>query len=224
MGSTAAAALLLLAMASCSSTPTAKGTGQPAPPGTPQPAANGSGTTPGSGRQAGAIPVGPGPQTKYTVQAQPAPGTCKYRFTTAKEPLPDPVCTPGATNPAVTQATLKTTICRPGYTAAIRPPSSITAKEKAASILAYAYTGNLRDDEYDHFLSLEFGGDPNDSRNLWPEPPSPGHKPGSGVNNPKDAVENKLHAAICSGKVTLTAAQQAVVTDWTTALKTLGLN
>ncbi|MFH7340787.1 hypothetical protein [Streptomyces sp. KHY 26] len=39
----------------------------------------------------------------------------------------------------------------------------------------------------------------------------------------KDPVETKLHTAVCSGKVTLRAAQQAIVTDWTTALSKLGL-
>ncbi|MDJ0347366.1 hypothetical protein QMK19_39960 [Streptomyces sp. H10-C2] len=220
-----ATTILLLAMTACSPDTTgANGTGNPAPPTTPKPAGITTGATPHGGRPTGTIPIGAGPQKKYTAQPQPAPGSCHYRYTATREPLPDPVCTPGATNPAVTQATIKSTICVPGYTATIRPPSSVTAKEKAGSILAYAYTGNPRDDEYDHFLSLEFGGDPNDARNLWPEPPSPGHKPGSGVSNPKDAVENKLHTAICSGKVTLTAAQEAVVTDWTTALTTLGIS
>ncbi|MFF8024814.1 hypothetical protein ACFZDJ_27675 [Streptomyces sp. NPDC007896] len=30
-------------------------------------------------------------------------------------------------------------------------------------------------------------------------------------------------ALVCAGKVSLTAAQKAIVTDWTTALSTLGL-
>ncbi|MEV6796333.1 hypothetical protein AB0M87_31055 [Streptomyces sp. NPDC051320] len=30
----------------------------------------------------------------------------------------------------------------------------------------------------------------------------------------KDAVETKLHTAVCAGKVTLAAAQRAIVTDW----------
>lgn len=76
---------------------------------------------------------------------------------------------------------------------------------------------------YDHLISLQLGGDPNDPRNLWVEPPDPGHKKGGGVNNAKDPVETKLHTAVCSGKVTLGAAQKAIVTDWTTALSTLGL-
>jgi hypothetical protein len=59
---------------------------------------------------AGAIgPVaGPGPQSTYPVQAQPAPGTCHYVVINAAagQYLPDPHCTPGATNPRVTQADL----------------------------------------------------------------------------------------------------------------------
>jgi hypothetical protein len=37
-------------------------------------------------------------------------------------------------------------------------------------------------------------------------------------------VETKLHTAVCSGQVTLAAAQQAIVTDWTTAFSRLGLS
>jgi hypothetical protein len=37
------------------------------------------------------------------------------------------------------------------------------------------------------------------------------------VNNLKEPVEAKLHTAVCSGEVTPAAAQQAIVTDWTTA-------
>ncbi|GGN46093.1 hypothetical protein GCM10011578_098660 [Streptomyces fuscichromogenes] len=44
------------------------------------------------------------------------------------------------------------------------------------------------------------------------------------MNNLKDPVETKLHTAVCAGKVTLAQAQQAIVTDWTTALTTLGLS
>ena len=56
------------------------------------------------------------------------------------------------------------------------------------------------------------------------EPADPGHKKGSGVNNVKDPVETKLHTAVCKGAVTLSAAQKAIVTDWTTALSRLGLS
>lgn len=173
----------------------------------------------------GAIPTGPGPQAKYTVQKQPPAGSCHFRYTADKQPLEDLKCTPGALNPKVTQATLKNTICNPaGYTRGIRPPVSITGPEKTANAKSYGYTGSLHDAEYDHLVSLELGGDPNDPRNLWVEPPSPGHKPGGGPNNPKDTVESKLHSAVCSGKTRLTDAQQAIATDWTTALAKLRIS
>ncbi|GAA1500877.1 hypothetical protein GCM10009760_63120 [Kitasatospora kazusensis] len=100
---------------------------------------------------------------------------------------------------------------------------NITGKEKAANAASYGYTGPMGDAEYDHLISLQLGGDPNDPRNLWVEPPSPDHVPGKGPNNPKDAVETHLHTAICKNQVTLAAAQQAIATDWTTAEAKLGI-
>lgn len=179
--------------------------------------------TTAAAQPAGPIPVGAGPQSRYTVREQPPAGSCHYRYEHG-EPLEDPACTPGAISPAVTQANLVTTICRKGgYTSSIRPPASVTGKEKALNAKSYAYTGALSDAEYDHLISLQLGGDPNDPRNLWLEPPDPGHKAGTGVNNAKDPVETKLHTAVCSGKITLAQAQHAIVTDWITALTSLGL-
>jgi hypothetical protein len=207
----AAATALLLAVAGCT---TAKA-------GTSSDAAGKSPTA--TAAAGGPLAYGPGPQTRYAVQAQPAPGSCHYGSHDG-QPLPDPHCTPGALSPAVTQADLSTTICRKGgYTGGIRPPAAITGREKKGSALAYGYTGSFADAEYDHLVSLELGGDPNDPRNLWVEPPSPGHKPGSGVNNPKDKVESTLHTAVCSGRVTLAAAQQAIASGWATADQDLGL-
>jgi hypothetical protein len=156
------------------------------------------------------VPVGPGP-TQYAVQEQPPPGTCHDRAATNGETLPDPACTPGATNPKVTPDTLATTICRKGYTASIRPPKAITNAEKRASAAAYGYAGSLADVEYDHLIPLALGGDPNDPRNLWVEP---GASP-----NPKDDVESELQHRVCDGDMSLAAAQAAIATDWTTALR-----
>src|SRR5664280_72069 len=124
--------------------------------------------------------------------------------------LPDAACTPGATNPAVTQATIGSTICRSGYTATIRPPASYTDALKRQQIAAYGYTDTSpRSYEEDHLISLELGGASSDQRNLWPEPgPSP---------NPKDKVENELHRRVCAGSMPLAEAQQRIATDWTTA-------
>ncbi|MEV8543685.1 hypothetical protein [Streptomyces sp. NPDC051572] len=187
------------------------------------PAAGPSGA-PAQGSSSGrAIAVGAGPQKTYTVQQQPAAGTCHYRYLKG-EPIEDPKCTPGAVSPAVTQSNLKSTICRKGgYTSGIRPSTSVTGWEKKLNAASYGFTARMGDAEYD-LISLQLGGDPNDYRNLWVEPADPGHKKGSGVNNAKDPVETRLHTAVCKGTVTLAAAQKAIVTNWTTALSRLGLS
>ncbi len=158
--------------------------------------------------------VGPGPQVAYTVQVQPAAGSCHYAYS-GPYPLPDPHCTPGALNPKVTQATINSTICVSGYTSSIRPPESITEPEKIASAEAYDYTGSLHTAEYDHLISLELGGDPNDPANLWVEP---NDRPAATTTaNTKDVLENRLHDLVCSGKLTLETAQQAIATNWVAA-------
>lgn len=132
------------------------------------------------------------------------PSQCHIRETAAG-PLPDPVCTPGAIDPAVNQSNIRTTICTPGYTATVRPSSSATDKWERVADTAYGVSGA---GEYDHLISLELGG-ANATSNLWPEPGS--------IPNPKDAVENRLHKEVCSGQITLAAAQRAIAADWTTA-------
>jgi hypothetical protein len=58
-------------------------------------------------------------------QRQPPAHSCRVR---GKSPfyLPDLHCTPGALNAAVTQATVRKTICHSGYTSRIRPSTSVT--------------------------------------------------------------------------------------------------
>lgn len=139
------------------------------------------------------------------VQSQPVRGSC-HAIGTGLYSRPNPTCTPGALNPAVTQATIDQTICVEGWTATLRPPESITEQEKAASMAAYGDTGSLGDYEYDHFVPLELGGATNDPRNLWPEP---GASP-----NPKDTVENELRQKVCDGQIVLAEAQHEIVTNW----------
>jgi hypothetical protein len=142
------------------------------------------------------------------------PSGCHARGSTPTTALPDATCTPGGIDPQVTQSNLSSTICRSGYTSTVRPPVSQTSKAKRAQYAAYGIPAGTKS-ELDHLVSLELGGD-NDIGNLWPEVgPLP---------NPKDSVENRLHTAVCSGKVTLAAAQQAIATDWITAEHVLGLN
>src|SRR6266508_664195 len=55
-------------------------------------------------------------------------------------PLPDPSCTPGITNPDVSQDTIDQTICVSGWTATVRPPTSYTNPLKEQGIVDYGYT------------------------------------------------------------------------------------
>jgi hypothetical protein len=144
------------------------------------------------------------------VQSQPPAGSChvrgQYPFS-----MPDTRCTPGSLNPAVTQATLRTTICRRGYASSVRPPTSVTEPEKLGSMLAYGDHRSPSSYEYDHLISLELGGAANDSRNLWPER---GASP-----NLKDKVESYLHTGVCDGRMTLARAQRIIALEWVSFYK-----
>ena len=138
-------------------------------------------------------------------------------------PLPDPNCTPGVLNPDVTQDTIDSTICVSGWTSTIRPPTSYTNPLKVQQIAEYGYSDtSTASYEEDHFVPLELGGNPTDPGNLWPEPR---YDDGSGYTSyNKDSVENALKKAVCNGTVTLADAQNAIMTNWTTALSSLGLS
>jgi hypothetical protein len=143
----------------------------------------------------------------------PAPNTCHVGSRNGQD-TPDPKCTPGATNPAVTPATIGITICKPGWTDTVRPPTSVTSRMKKLSAASYGLPVGA-ESEYDHLVSLQLGGAVDDPRNLWVEPGS--------IPNPKDAVENKLKAAVCAGLVPLATAQQAIAVSWPTAYDDAGL-
>ncbi len=145
------------------------------------------------------------------VQPQPPTGSCHLRGS-GLYALPDPHCTPGALNPAVTQADIGRTICSYGWTSTVRPAEAITEDEKRASMAAYGLDGYMGDYEYDHLVPLELGGATNDPRNLWPEldyrVPSPY------LLNPKDRVEDQLNHEVCAGQISLAKAQSEIAVDW----------
>ncbi len=123
--------------------------------------------------------------------------------------LPDAKCTPGVIDPRVVQSNIDQTICASGYSKSIRPPVSYTDSLKTQQMQQYGFTDSIRLHEEDHLISLELGGSPTDPKNIWPEPhASP---------NPKDNVEDFLHAAVCNGRVSLHEAQQRIAVNWTTA-------
>ncbi len=149
----------------------------------------------------------------------------------SKDGKPDKECNPGTNNPNITQATISKTICNPAWsTKSIRPSTSYTNPIKLQEIMDYNYTDtDPTHYELDHIESLEIGGNPTDLKNLFPEPYC---VTGGGciANDPraakdplgaksKDKIENKCHAEVCSGKITLAEAQKEISSDWTTACK-----
>jgi hypothetical protein len=108
--------------------------------------------------------------------------------------------TPGVVNPDVTQANIRDTICKSGWTRTVRPPVSYTNALKARQLREYGLHGPLSAFQEDHLISLELGGNPTDPRNLWPEP----YPRAARV----DQIENQLNRRICTGELTLSQAQR----------------
>jgi hypothetical protein len=129
---------------------------------------------------------------------------------------PDPSQTPGALNPAVTQATIGSTICVSGWTATIRPSSSFTTALKIKQIVQYGYSDTQTSSyEEDHLISLELGGAPADARNLWPEPYTVTLADGRATGaHTKDGFETKLKSEVCAGTITLAQGQSEIGDHW----------
>jgi hypothetical protein len=124
-------------------------------------------------------------------------------------------CTPGAFNPDVTQATIQDTICVIGWTSSIRPPPTYTQGLKNQQKPEYGEASLPNADiEEDHLVPLELGGNPMDPNNLWPEPRDNVAGPNKGAES-KDQEESQLKDAVCNGQMTLDAARQKMLADWT---------
>jgi hypothetical protein len=151
----------------------------------------------------------------HVAEAAPSGFSSCHARGTGRYVLPDPRCTPGATNPSVAEATIHRTICTPGWTSRVRPPESYTEALKRRQMIAYGDRKPIWGYEEDHLIPLELGGSPTSALNLWPE---------SGASpNPKDAVEDVAHHAVCSGRMSLLAAQRAIATNWITLGHQLGV-
>jgi hypothetical protein len=127
-----------------------------------------------------------------------------YALAADKPLVPNPVLTPGVVDPAKT----KDVICVPGYTSqpGVR---NVSEAVKMAVFKEYGIDPKSDQFEIDHLISLELGGS-NDIHNLWPQ---------SYTTQPlnahiKDALENRLHALVCSGNLDLSVAQHDIATDW----------
>lgn len=116
------------------------------------------------------------------------------------------------TNPAVTQDTIDVTICKPGWTATVRPPVADTNsyKHKLVKALPATASHRLADYELDHVIPLELGGATFDTFNLRLEL----RVSAGGQAEVKDKEENSLRAAVCTGHRTLDEARAKILADW----------
>ena len=122
-------------------------------------------------------------------------------------------CTPTiaqSLNPAVTQATVNTTICVSGWSSTIRPSMAYTNKIKRRLMAKQGIAASkISLYELDHIMPLSLGGAPRDPKNLQLQP-------WTGANGAlaKDKVELSAHTAVCRRHVPLATAQACMRSDW----------
>lgn len=132
--------------------------------------------------------------------------------------VPDAILTPGGLDVRGTRAA----VCVPGYSDTVR---DVSLETKLAVYAAYGLTPGGRfkialsgrrtwqsDFEVDHFEPLTLGGS-NEMKNLWPQSYRTPHYNAWA----KDALENRLHWLVCHNKLSLSAAQGAIRSDWRVA-------
>lgn len=126
--------------------------------------------------------------------------------------LPNPRTTPGVINSNVSPAVFASTVCKPGWTATVRPPTGWTDKIRNADTPPGS---KPLDGELDHLISIEDGGAPADPRNLWWM--AYADRYGARV---KDVLETKVRRLLCGGKITLAQAQAALSPNWLVGYQT----
>ena len=117
---------------------------------------------------------------------------------------------PQALNLDVTQANIGSTICVPGWSASVRPPTSYTRAIKRRLLkqagLPLSSAGKY---ELDHVVPLSIGGSPRHPTNLrlqlWAGPDGA---------HAKDVLERAMQRAVCKRRVTLEAARSCMAADW----------
>ena len=166
-----------------------------------------TGAAPAPVAAAAAAPQAPAVEVGVTVLLKPRSKTsgCKLAAN------PDRRCSPGAYYTGLTKAVL----CSSGFhTGDVRnvPDSEKHAVEVEYGLTPRGYSSTL---EIDHIVSLELGGS-NDIANRFPEKANA--NPGYGV---KDLLENKVHDLVCSGTMTLRAAQTGIASNWQALYRTV---
>jgi hypothetical protein len=132
--------------------------------------------------------------------------------------MPDPKLTPGATDPQVTEANIKETICKEthfSWTEGHMPPKSFLEGIEKDQLKAYGYADeNLKHYQMDHLIPLSLGGNATDTRNIWPQPLI-----AQWSARRKDFLEEKLHEKVCKGEMGLKDAQEEIRADWIASYK-----
>lgn len=121
---------------------------------------------------------------------------------------PDRALTPGVARSDLTAAQ----ICRKKWG---RDERHVSAAMKRQVFLAYGFRKLNKDPrcpcEVDHLISRELGG-ADAVKNLWIQ-----SYRGPWNAHDKDRLENKLHAEVCAGRLSLDDARVKIVSDWTGA-------
>ncbi|MEA2917697.1 MAG: hypothetical protein QOJ15_9778, partial [Bradyrhizobium sp.] len=130
--------------------------------------------------------------------------------------LPDPSCSPGAVNPTLTLAVLKTK----GFTTKCVRDQASSPHEKQQTYGWYKIkkpannSGKTQTCELDHIISLELGG-ADTVDNIWPQCGPTRAALNKRFFKQKDAVENFLNREVKAGRMALSDAQHGIAEDWT---------
>ena len=157
-------------------------------------------------------PPAESPSPANSSQSREAPTAEQPEPRAYRSPFIEP---PGVFFADVTQATLSTTICVPGWTATVRPSTSFTQGVKRKLLVQAGVDSSvILKYELDHFVPLALGGHPRSIDNLWLQ-----SWDGPGSARIKDRLERTLQLMVCSGKLTLHAARIAIQNDWKAAYR-----
>jgi hypothetical protein len=162
-----------------------------------------------------ACPPGVNPTDSKPLEAVTADSGCVLK-TRKGFKLPDPACTPGATNPTVDLTVLQSGKFKTGC----ERDTASSSTEKRTTYGAYKLkrptpnNGQKQTCELDHLVSLELGG-ADTLDNIWPQCGPSGVSLAKRYFKIKDGVENYLARKVRSGEISLTDAQRGIASDWT---------
>jgi DNA integrity scanning protein DisA with diadenylate cyclase activity len=130
---------------------------------------------------------------------------CFLLSTSVTRAAGDPILPNAQLTPGAVMTTDANVICHRSTSTVRNVPDA----EKVAVYKEYNIVNVRGEHEVDHLISLELGGS-NDIKNLWPQ----SYKTMPYNAHVKDKLENRLHVLICTGKMSVTDAQQGIAKDW----------